>query len=154
MPRHNPNDPDLKRWMTLDLSQSGIGSRGWAAGRLGHRHIRLPAQRRARSGTRCWSSVQAEDTAGTVGGGLIEARMIERAGALLAEPTSQIHRFDLGQTPDDEKGICGGSVEFLIETFDKTALPLFRDLSAGRDRTTDACWSRSSPLIDRRSRPS
>jgi xanthine dehydrogenase accessory factor len=36
----------------------------------------------------------------------------------------------VGETPDDEKGICGGSVEFLIETFDGTALPLFQELSA------------------------
>ena len=70
------------------------------------------------------------DTVGTVGGGLIEAEMIEQAGKMLAEPGSRIFRFDLGDTPDDEKGICGGSVELLVETFDKDALPLFNDLAA------------------------
>ena len=70
------------------------------------------------------------DTVGTVGGGLVEAEMIKQAGKMLAEPGSRIFRFDLGDTPDDEKGICGGSVELLIETFNKDALPLFKDLAA------------------------
>jgi len=69
-------------------------------------------------------------TAGTVGGGRVEARMIEEAGKMLGKPGSRLLHFDLGNTPDDENGICGGSVEFLIETFDKTALPLFAELSA------------------------
>ncbi len=55
--------------------------------------------------------------------------MIEEAGKLLARPGSRLFRFDLGKTPDDEDGICGGSVEFLVETFDTTALPLFAELS-------------------------
>lgn len=67
--------------------------------------------------------------AGTVGGGLLEAKMIEEARSMLDRPRVRLRRFNLGETPDDEKGICGGSVEFLIETFDKTALPLFQELS-------------------------
>jgi xanthine dehydrogenase accessory factor len=67
--------------------------------------------------------------AGTVGGGLLEAKMIEEARSMLDRPRGRLLRFNLGETPDDEKGICGGSVEFLIETFDKTALPLFQELS-------------------------
>jgi len=73
---------------------------------------------------------EGRDTVGTVGGGLIEAEMIEQAGRMLAGPGSRIFHFDLGDTPDDEKGICGGSVELLVETFDKDALPLFNDLAA------------------------
>jgi xanthine dehydrogenase accessory factor len=76
---------------------------------------------------------EGRQIAGTVGGGLVEARMVEAARTLLAEPTSRVHRFDLGEAPDDEKGICGGSIDFLIETFDSTALPLFRDLSSAAD---------------------
>ncbi|UCD51628.1 MAG: XdhC family protein [Phycisphaerales bacterium] len=68
-------------------------------------------------------------TFGTVGGGLVEAEMIKRAECMLAEPRSETFQFNLGETPDDEKGICGGSVEFLVETFDESALPLFRDLA-------------------------
>jgi xanthine dehydrogenase accessory factor len=72
--------------------------------------------------------------AGTVGGGLLEAKMIEEARSLLDRPSVRLRWFDVGETPDDEKGICGGSIEFLIETFDKAALPLFRELAATADR--------------------
>jgi xanthine dehydrogenase accessory factor len=72
--------------------------------------------------------------AGTVGGGKVEAKMIDEAARGLGTPGSRLFRFVLGKTPEDEDGICGGSVEFLIETFDKSALPLFRDLSATTDR--------------------
>jgi xanthine dehydrogenase accessory factor len=73
------------------------------------------------------------ETFGTVGGGLVEAEIIGQAGRLLSAPSSRTFRFELGETPDDEKGICGGSVEFLIETFDESALPLFRDLVEAAD---------------------
>jgi xanthine dehydrogenase accessory factor len=69
-------------------------------------------------------------TIGTVGGGRIEAKMIEQAGRMLDRPGSQFFQFDLGNMADDEDGICGGSVEFLVETFDRMALPLFAELSA------------------------
>jgi xanthine dehydrogenase accessory factor len=71
---------------------------------------------------------EGRGTLGTVGGGLIEGRMIEETARMLGRPESRSFRFELGETPDDEKGICGGSVEFLVETFDATALPLFADL--------------------------
>jgi len=75
---------------------------------------------------------------GTVGGGLVEAEMIEQAGRMLSKPSSKTFQFDLGNTPDDEKGICGGSVELLIETFDKDALPLFHDLVGAADSDESA----------------
>ncbi|MBM4029464.1 MAG: XdhC family protein [Planctomycetes bacterium] len=71
---------------------------------------------------------------GTVGGGLLEAKMIAEAGRMLGQSQVGRFRFDLDGNADDEKGICGGSVEFLIETFDKAALPLFRELPARGDR--------------------
>ncbi|MCL5280350.1 MAG: XdhC family protein [Planctomycetes bacterium] len=71
-----------------------------------------------------------EGIAGTVGGGKVEARMIDEAAQGLGTPGSRLFRFILGKTPEDEDGICGGSVEFLIETFDMSGLPLFRELSA------------------------
>jgi xanthine/CO dehydrogenase XdhC/CoxF family maturation factor len=64
--------------------------------------------------------------AGTVGGGAVEAGMIDEAASMLGQPNTRIRRFKLGESPDDEKGICGGSIEFLIESFDRSALPLFR----------------------------
>jgi xanthine dehydrogenase accessory factor len=75
-----------------------------------------------------------EGIAGTVGGGLLEARMIEEARSLLDRPTVRLFRFQVGETPDDEKGICGGSVEFLIESFDAKSTPLFRELAATAER--------------------
>ena len=77
---------------------------------------------------------EGEGIAGTVGGGLLEAKMIEEARRMLDRPAARVFRFRVGETPDDEKGICGGSVEFLIETFDATSLPLFRELAAITDR--------------------
>jgi xanthine dehydrogenase accessory factor len=73
---------------------------------------------------------EGRDIAGTVGGGLVEAKMIEEARNLLGRSSSRVFQFRLGETPDDEKGICGGSVELLVEVFDATALPLFQELSA------------------------
>ena len=72
--------------------------------------------------------------AGTIGGGFLEAQMIEEARRMLERPAVRLLRFQVGETPDDEKGICGGSVEFLIETFDPASLPLFHDLAAVVDR--------------------
>ncbi len=68
-------------------------------------------------------------TIGTVGGGLTEANMINAARNILPKTKSQVFRFDLDGIQDDEKGICGGSIELLIETFDKKNLPLFEELS-------------------------
>jgi xanthine dehydrogenase accessory factor len=86
------------------------------------------------------------DPVGTVGGGLLEAKMIAEAGRMLDAPQVRRFRFDLNGTADDDKGICGGSVEFLIETFDRTALPLFRELSAvGNDHEGAVLVSILSP---------
>jgi len=72
------------------------------------------------------------ETLGTVGGGFVEAEVVGHAGNLLTEVTSQVLQFELGETPDDEKGICGGAVEMLVETFDETALLLFEAVSTGK----------------------
>lgn len=69
------------------------------------------------------------ETFGTVGGGLTEAELIRTAKNTLPRTVNQIFSFNLDGTKDDEKGICGGSIEFLVETFDKKTLPLFRQLS-------------------------
>ncbi len=70
---------------------------------------------------------EGRSIAGTVGGGLIEAKMIEEAARMLDRPAGRTFRFELAGTADDEKGICGGSVELSIETFDATALPLLAE---------------------------
>jgi xanthine dehydrogenase accessory factor len=72
---------------------------------------------------------EGRETIGTVGGGLIEAKMIEEAKKMLTSPNSRVFRFDLAANIDNEKGICGGSIELLVETFDRKTLPLFKELS-------------------------
>jgi len=58
---------------------------------------------------------------------LVEAKMIDEAAKMLDQPASRTFSFELGETAEDEKGICGGSIELLVETFDATALPLFAE---------------------------
>ncbi|MFZ2147356.1 MAG: XdhC family protein [Sedimentisphaerales bacterium] len=70
------------------------------------------------------------ETIGTVGGGLTEANVINTAKKTLPKTENQVAKFNLDGTEDNEKGICGGSIEFLIETFDKKSLPLFKELLA------------------------
>jgi xanthine dehydrogenase accessory factor len=68
-------------------------------------------------------------TLGTIGGGLVEAEIIDSAKNMLPTPENKVVKISLGKTEDDERGICGGSIEFLIETFDKKGLPLFEQLT-------------------------
>ncbi|MHC4293474.1 MAG: XdhC family protein [Planctomycetota bacterium] len=69
------------------------------------------------------------ETIGTVGGGLNEAEMIIAAKNILPKTENIVFTFDKNGSFDEEKGICGGSIEFLIETFDKKSLPFFEELS-------------------------
>ncbi len=84
-------------------------------------------------------------TLGTVGGGFIEAEMITTAKNLLPKSQTQLCSFDLDGTPDDQKPICGGLIELLIETFDKNSLPLFKDLSTADNPPNAALISIISP---------
>lgn len=68
-------------------------------------------------------------TLGTIGGGLVEAEIIDSAGRMLPTPENKVVKISLGRTEDDERGICGGSIEFLIESFDTKGLPLFEELT-------------------------
>ena len=69
------------------------------------------------------------ETIGTVGGGLIEAEMIDMAKNILPKTERQVCRFNLDGTEKTETGICGGSIELLIETVDEKTLPLFKELA-------------------------
>jgi xanthine dehydrogenase accessory factor len=69
------------------------------------------------------------ETLGTVGGGLVEAEIIEAADNILPKTECRVLTFNLDGTEEDGKGICGGSIELLIETFDEKSLPLFEELS-------------------------
>jgi xanthine dehydrogenase accessory factor len=76
------------------------------------------------------------ETLGTVGGGLLEAEIINKASDMLPKSQKQLFTFNLDPSRDHEKGICGGTIEILIETFDNKSLPLFTELSA--DNLADA----------------
>jgi xanthine dehydrogenase accessory factor len=96
-----------------------IATRGSTPGKVGYKMLVFGPDR---------------DIAGTVGGGKVEAKMIEAAAGMLGTPGRRLFQFELGKTPEDEDGICGGAIEFLIETFDESALPLFRAFTAAVDR--------------------
>lgn len=90
-------------------------------------------------------------TIGTVGGGLIEAEIIDKALKILPNVESQVFGFNLDGTESAERGICGGSIELLIETFDDKNLPLFRQLLAvigngGRGALVSVISSGKTPI--------
>ena len=72
---------------------------------------------------------------GTVGGGIVEAEMIKTARSMLPAVGSRVVLVNIGVTPDDEEhGICGGSIEFLIESFDAAGAALFEEIGGAIDR--------------------
>ena len=79
-------------------------------------------------------SARSGENAGTVGGGMVEAEMIEAARSMLPTAGSRVVRINIGVTPDDEKGICGGSMEFLIESFDAASAALFEEIGGAIGR--------------------
>jgi len=67
---------------------------------------------------------------GTVGGGLVEAEVIDMAKRSLSRTGNQVFKFTFDGLTNNERGICGGVMELLVETFDQKSLPLFQDLLA------------------------
>ncbi|MDR3641161.1 MAG: XdhC family protein [Humidesulfovibrio sp.] len=73
--------------------------------------------------------------AGTVGGGLVEARVMTRALQVLADGQRAVESFDLtGELAAGADMICGGRLRVFLERLEPTALELFRPLSAGLER--------------------
>ena len=68
-------------------------------------------------------------TEGTIGGGATEGEIICIAQKGLSKTRRQIIRYDLSGTENAERGICGGAIDYLVETFDRSYLPLFYALS-------------------------
>lgn len=85
--------------------------------------------------------------AGTVGGGLVEARVMERAGEVLADGLRRVETFELtGELAAGADMVCGGRVRVFLERLTPEDLPLFRELAralAGGGRRL-----RLTPLAD------
>jgi xanthine dehydrogenase accessory factor len=79
-------------------------------------------------------TARSGESAGTVGGGMVEAEMLTAARSMLPVLGSRVVRVDIGVTPDDEKGICGGAMEFLIESFDGASVALFEEIGGAIGR--------------------
>ncbi len=68
---------------------------------------------------------------GTVGGGLVEARVLEAAAEVLASGTPRIMDFDLtGEMAAGADMICGGSLRVFVERLDPDMAALFLILQA------------------------
>ena len=69
---------------------------------------------------------------GTIGGGKVEAEVMQTASELFDSETSQIRSFDLRTRPDldDLDVICGGQMTILIEYIQATAenIDVFQEL--------------------------
>lgn len=64
---------------------------------------------------------------GTVGGGLVEARIIETAAALIPENACMVQDFILDQNLKSSLDmVCGGSLKVLIEVVPPDALPIYQ----------------------------
>lgn len=60
--------------------------------------------------------VRADGTiVGTVGGGAMEARVVEESLAALADGESRIRSYTLNSLDDGDPGICGGTAQMFIE---------------------------------------
>ena len=78
------------------------------------------------------------DIAGTVGGGLLEALVIEEAKKYFTENLApKVGTFDLNDDVSNEGMICGGSVDVLLEPLGKTDSGAFETLLKDRREGAD-----------------
>lgn len=93
---------------------------------------------------------QGEIMQGSVGGGLLEAQVIEEAKHSFAESRSSvIRRFECNASSSDEGMICGGSAEVLIELLGKEELSIFSKLCDLRNEGNDCVFLRVVDLSQR-----
>ena len=73
--------------------------------------------------------------AGSVGGGLVEARVMAQAAGVLASGERRVERFDLtGALAAGADLVCGGNLLVFLERIAPEDLPLFRRLAEGLER--------------------
>ncbi|HEY6952834.1 MAG TPA: XdhC/CoxI family protein [Bacteroidota bacterium] len=81
---------------------------------------------------------------GTVGGGLLEALVIEEAKKYFGGiHEAKVGRFDLNDDVSNEGMICGGSVDVLLEPITELDLSVFRMLLRSRNDGADCVLIRS-----------
>jgi xanthine dehydrogenase accessory factor len=84
------------------------------------------------------------EIAGSVGGGLLEALVIEEAKKYFAENRQpKVVTFDLNDDVSNEGMICGGNVDVLLETLTRNDLSTFRELLQIRNEGSDCVLVRS-----------
>ncbi len=85
---------------------------------------------------------------GTVGGGILEAQVIDQAKAMVSErDASLVLKFELSDTNSEEGMICGGSVEVLFEVIEDSDRLIFSKLHAARQEGRDCALLR---ILDER----
>jgi xanthine dehydrogenase accessory factor len=81
---------------------------------------------------------------GSVGGGLLEALVIEEAKKYFAEKlVPKVGTFDLNDDVSNEGMICGGSVDVLLEAITKVDLTVFQTLLNARNEGEDCVLLRT-----------
>lgn len=89
-------------------------------------------------------------TLGTVGGGLLEARVIEEAGKYFrTKLPASIHKIDLNDDVSNEGMICGGSVEVLLESIDYSEQAVFQKVQEIREAGEDCVLIRCIDTVQR-----
>jgi xanthine dehydrogenase accessory factor len=92
-----------------------------------------------RAGARMLVGKEGSASAGTIGGGLVEAETQKEARALLAGgATCAVRRFSLTEDQSDGGLLCGGIVEILNEKLVPGIVPLYADLIERREAGRDA----------------
>jgi xanthine dehydrogenase accessory factor len=82
---------------------------------------------------------QSGGTAGTVGGGAVEASVIEKLKKLLTTDRPPfIATFELSEDDVEPGMICGGTIDVLLERLDVGELSLFLEVAQGREEGVDS----------------
>jgi len=82
---------------------------------------------------------------GTVGGGCMEADVLDHARAALDSGTAALHSYPLDENHPELGLICGGSIDVLVQPLSRTHLPVFLQLKEALEDGIDCLFA---TLID------